>query len=52
MANESSNSFGYDKWGRVELTTLTKEFFFAALPRTRRSHPPRPAHTLRLGRRS
>jgi hypothetical protein len=39
----------YGEWGRVELTTLTKEFFMPALPRTRRSHPPRSARALRLG---
>ena len=27
----------YDTWGRVELTTLTKEFFYAPFSRARRS---------------
>ena len=33
---ESNKPVDYDTWGRVELTTLTKEFFYAAFFRKRR----------------
>ena len=49
---DTNASVEYGEWGRVELTTLTKEFFMPRFLRARRSHSPRAHRTLPVGRRS